>query len=89
MLAWINNNTCKLDLPGKYKVSTSLIAFDHSYFNYADENSRSNSFEERGNDGNYKSLEIPNGSIKRSKMKKIKEALHGLIQELNYDQRVP
>jgi len=48
--------------------------------------SRSNPFEEKGNDGNQGGpslkdhLQIPDGPITRSRVKKIKESMHGLVQ---------
>uniref|UniRef100_A0A2N9G9G1 Reverse transcriptase n=1 Tax=Fagus sylvatica TaxID=28930 RepID=A0A2N9G9G1_FAGSY len=50
------------------------------------EDSWSNPFEERGNDGNQGGpslkdpLQVPNGPITRSRAKKIKEAMQGLVQ---------
>jgi hypothetical protein len=50
------------------------------------EDSRSNPFEERGNDGNQSGpslkdpLQVPDGPIIRSRAKKIKEAMQGLVQ---------
>uniref|UniRef100_A0A2N9GWX5 Reverse transcriptase RNase H-like domain-containing protein n=1 Tax=Fagus sylvatica TaxID=28930 RepID=A0A2N9GWX5_FAGSY len=52
----------------------------------AREDSRSNPFEERGNDGNQGGpslkdpLQVPDGPITRSRAKKIKEAMQGLVQ---------
>ena len=53
---------------------------------YHGEDSWSNPFEERGNDGNQgvpnlkDPLQVPDGPITRSRAKKIKEAMHGLVQ---------
>uniref|UniRef100_A0A2N9ICG5 Uncharacterized protein n=1 Tax=Fagus sylvatica TaxID=28930 RepID=A0A2N9ICG5_FAGSY len=66
ILEKINDNAHKVDLPG--------------------EDSRSNPFEERGNDGNQSGpslkdpLQVPDGPITRSRAKKIKEAMQGLVQ---------
>jgi hypothetical protein len=51
------------------------------------DNSRSNHFEERGNDENQHALlkdplHVPAGPITRARFKKIKEALNGPIQEI-------
>ena len=67
-----------MDLPGEYKVS-DLSPFD------VGEKSWSNPFEERGNDGNqggpsFKDpLQVSDGPITRSRAKKIKEAMQGLV----------
>ena len=74
-----------MDLPGEYKVFatfniSNLFPFDVS------EDSRSNPFEERGNDGNQDGpslkdpLQVPDGPITRSRTKKIKETIQGLVQ---------
>ena len=47
----INDNVYKVDLPGEYKVFTTFNVSDFSPFDVG-EDSRSNPFEERGNDGN-------------------------------------
>uniref|UniRef100_A0A2N9I8Y4 RNA-directed DNA polymerase n=1 Tax=Fagus sylvatica TaxID=28930 RepID=A0A2N9I8Y4_FAGSY len=66
ILEKINDNAYKVDLPG--------------------EDSWSNPFEERGNDGNQGGpslkdpLQVPDGPITRSRAKKIKEAMQGLVQ---------
>uniref|UniRef100_A0A2N9I063 CCHC-type domain-containing protein n=1 Tax=Fagus sylvatica TaxID=28930 RepID=A0A2N9I063_FAGSY len=66
ILEKIKDNAHKVDLPG--------------------EDSRSNPFEERGNDGNQSGpslkdpLQVPYGPITRSRAKKIKEAMQGLVQ---------
>ena len=56
-----------------------------SFFD-VDDDSRTNPFEERGNDENQQAfndpLHIPFGPITRASSKKIKEALNGLIQEI-------
>uniref|UniRef100_A0A2N9GUE0 Tf2-1-like SH3-like domain-containing protein n=1 Tax=Fagus sylvatica TaxID=28930 RepID=A0A2N9GUE0_FAGSY len=66
ILEKINDNAYKVDLPG--------------------EDSWSNPFEERGNDGNQGGpslkdpLQVLDGPITRSRAKKIKEAMQGLVQ---------
>ena len=52
ILEKINDNAFKVDLPGEYTVSASFNVFDLSPFDAGD-NSRSNPFEERGNDGHH------------------------------------
>ena len=51
ILEKINDNTHKVDLKGEYKVSAIFTVSDLSPFDVG-EDSRSNPFEERGNDGN-------------------------------------
>uniref|UniRef100_A0A2N9J6M3 Reverse transcriptase domain-containing protein n=1 Tax=Fagus sylvatica TaxID=28930 RepID=A0A2N9J6M3_FAGSY len=85
ILEKINDNAPKVDLPGEYKVSATFTVSDLSPFDVG-EDSRSNPFEERGNDGNQSGpslkdpLQVPDGPITRSRAKKIKEAMQGLVQ---------
>jgi hypothetical protein len=85
ILEKINDNAHKVDLPGKYKVSATFTVSDLSPFDVG-EDSRLNPFEERGNDGNQSGpslkdpLQVPDGPITRSRAKKIKEAMQGLVQ---------
>uniref|UniRef100_A0A2N9HGW5 Uncharacterized protein n=1 Tax=Fagus sylvatica TaxID=28930 RepID=A0A2N9HGW5_FAGSY len=85
ILEKINDNAHKVDLPGEYKVSATFTVSDLSPFDVG-EDSRSNPFEERGNDGNQSgpilkdTLQVPDGPITRSRAKKIKEAMQGLVQ---------
>uniref|UniRef100_A0A2N9HQM2 Integrase catalytic domain-containing protein n=1 Tax=Fagus sylvatica TaxID=28930 RepID=A0A2N9HQM2_FAGSY len=85
ILEKINDNAYKVDLPGEYKVSATFNVSDLSPFDVG-EDSRSNPFEERGNDGNQGGpslkdpLQVPDGPITRSRAKKIKEAMQGLVQ---------
>ena len=51
VLARINDNAYKLDLPGEYNISATFNIFDLSPFDVSD-NSRTNPFEEEGNDEN-------------------------------------
>ena len=85
VLERINDNAYKLDLPGEYNISATFNVYDLSPFNVGD-NSRTNPFEERGNDENQQAfrdpLHVPVGPITRARSKKIKEALNRLIQEI-------
>ena len=85
ILEKINDNAYKVDLPGEYNVSATFNVFYLSPFDVG-EDLRSNPSEERGNDGNQGGpslkdpLQVPDGPITRSKAKKIKEAIQGLVQ---------
>jgi hypothetical protein len=85
ILEKIKDNAHKVDLPGEYNVSATFTVSDLSPFDVG-EDSRSNPFEERGNDGNQSGpslkdpLQVPYGPITRSRAKKIKEAMQGLVQ---------
>jgi hypothetical protein len=85
ILEKINDNAYKVDLPGEYNVSATFNVSDLSPFDVG-EDSRSNPFEERGNDGNQGGptlkdpLQIPDGPITRPRAKKIREAMQGLVQ---------
>uniref|UniRef100_A0A2N9GV56 CCHC-type domain-containing protein n=1 Tax=Fagus sylvatica TaxID=28930 RepID=A0A2N9GV56_FAGSY len=74
ILEKINDNAHKVDLPGEYKVSATFTVSDLSPFDVG-EDSRSNPFEERGNDGNQSGpslkdpLQVPDGPITRSRAK--------------------
>ncbi|XP_035541481.1 uncharacterized protein LOC118344569, partial [Juglans regia] len=87
ILEKINDNAYKVDLPGEYKVSATFNVSDLSPFDVG-EDSRSNPFEERGNDRNQGGptlkdpLQVPDGPITRSRAKKIKEAMQGLGYEV-------
>ena len=69
-----------MDLLGEYNVSATFNISNLSPFDVG-EDSRSNPFEERGNDGNQGEpslkdpLQVPGGPITRSRAKKIKEAM--------------
>jgi hypothetical protein len=79
-----------LDLPGEYNVSATFNVSDLSPFDVSD--SRTNPFEERGNDGNqqvndgtrreHDDLHMPSGPITRARAKKIKEAMLGLVRDV-------
>jgi translation initiation factor IF-1 len=85
ILEKINDNAYKVDLPGEYKVSATFNVSNLSPFDVG-EDSWSNPFEERGNDGNQGGpslkdpLQVPDGPITRSRAKKIKEVMQGLVQ---------
>jgi hypothetical protein len=85
ILEKINDNAYKVDLPGEYKVSSTFNVSDLSPFDVG-EDSWSNPFEERGNDGTQGGpslkdpLQVLDGPITRSRPKKIKEAMQGLVQ---------
>ena len=88
VLEKINDNAYKIDLPGEYNVSATFNVADLSPFD-AGQDSRTNPFEERGNDEIQQEdkstlndpLKIPSGPITRARSKSIKEALNGLVQE--------
>ena len=85
VLERVNDNAYKLDLLGEYNISATFNVSDLSPFDVGDD-SRTNPFEERGNDENYKAfkdpLHVPVGPITKARSKRIKEALNGLIQEI-------
>ena len=88
ILEKINDNAYKVDLPGEYQVSSTFNVSDLSLFHT---DSRMNPFEERGNDTVQNNIQdnqqvkdpllVPEGPITRSRAKKIKEAMFGLIKE--------
>ena len=88
VLERINDNAYKLELPGEYNISATYNVSDLSPFDVGDD-SRTNPFEERGNDENLQAfkdpLHVPLGPITRARSKKIKVALNGLIQEILVD----
>jgi hypothetical protein len=79
----INNNAYKLDLLGACNISVIFNVSDLSPFEVGDY-SRTNPFEERGNDENqHASLKDPlHVPVELSNIQVIKEALSGLIQEI-------
>ena len=85
VLERINDNAYKLDLLGKYNISVTINVSDLSPFDVGDD-SRTNPFEERGNDENQQAFKDPLhvlvGPITKVRSKKIKEALNGLIQDI-------
>ena len=85
VLERVNDNAYKLDLLGEYNISATFNVSDLSPFDVGDD-SRTNPFEESGNDENQQAfkdpLHVPVGPITKARSKKIKEALNGLIQEI-------
>ena len=86
VFARINDNTYKLDLLDKYNISAIFNAPDLFPFDVGD-NSRTNTFEEGGNDENQQVLKDPLhvlvGPITRARSKKIKKkTLNRLTQEI-------
>ena len=87
ILEKINDNAYKVDLPGEYNVSAT---FNVSGLTLFDADSRTNPFEERGNDGIQDTLQVnqvvqdplhvPDGPITRLRANKIKKAMNGLVQ---------
>ena len=90
ILERINDNAYKVELPGEYGGSATFNFSDLTLFDVGDD-SRSNPFEERGDDEDQPNtkrnhandpLEVPIGPITRAKTKKLKEALNGLVQNI-------
>ena len=88
ILARINDNAYKLDLPGEYNVSATFNVYDLSPFDIGDD-LRTNPFEKKGNDGvqvnkhaSKDPLHIREGPITRACAKKMREALNRLIEDV-------
>ncbi|KAL5570195.1 hypothetical protein UlMin_026770 [Ulmus minor] len=88
VLARINDNAYKLDLPGEYNVSATFNVTDLSPFDVGDD-LRTNPFQEGGDDVSQvpqatskEPLQLPVGPITRSRAKKFQQTLNGLIQEM-------
>ncbi|KAL2490202.1 Uncharacterized protein Adt_25830 [Abeliophyllum distichum] len=88
VLERINNNAYKLDLPGEFNVSSTFNISDLSPFDVGDD-SRTNPFKEGGDDAghepdtNHGSVNHgPVGTLTRSRAKKIKEDIQGLVKTL-------
>ncbi|KAL4348585.1 hypothetical protein GQ457_17G008700 [Hibiscus cannabinus] len=88
VLERINDNAYRIDLPGEYNVSSSFNVADLSPFDISD--SRSNPFEEGGNDTCTKAqdqahehdgLTFPLGPMTRAKSNQLKEKLHSIVQD--------
>ena len=77
VLARINDNAYKLDLPGEYSVSASFNVSDLSPFDAGDD-LRANPSQEEGNDGNSikeikeDGIQVPVGPVTRAKSKRFK-----------------
>ena len=88
MIERINNNAYKLDLPGEYNVSATFNISDLSPFD-AGTDSRSNPFEEGGDDviqatdtsPHKDPLMIKGGPMTRLQTKRANEAIDKLVQE--------
>jgi hypothetical protein len=84
VLERINDNAYKIDLPGEYGVSATFNVADLTLFD-TDFDSRSNPFEERGDDVDQPRntstdpSHVPNGPMTRSKTKALKKALNALV----------
>jgi len=82
ILKRINDNVYKIDISNKYGISTNFDVFYLSLFDVGDD-SRSNPFDERGNDAIQiipnDTLEILVGSITRARAKKLKDIFNGFI----------
>jgi hypothetical protein len=90
ILEKINDNAYKVDLLGEYGVSVTFNVSDFTLFDVSDD-SRLNPFEEKGNDEDQPNtklnhskgpLEVPSRPITRTRSKKFKEALNGLVQNI-------
>ena len=89
ILEKINDNAYKVALLSEYNVFATFNVVDLSLFDVS-EDLRSNPFEERGKDESFGGLigevivhdplNVPDGPITRSRAKKIKEAMVGLVQ---------
>ena len=93
ILEKINDKAYKVDLPSEYNVFATFNVDVLSLFDVG-EDSRLNPFEERGNDKSFGGsiaqsigevtihdpLNVPDRPITRSRAKKIKEAMAGLMQ---------
>ena len=82
VLERINDNAYKIDLPGEYNLRATFNVSDLSLFDVGSD-SRSNLFEERGNDTVAQvtdPLEMPRGPITRARAKKFKEVLLNLMK---------
>ena len=81
----VNDNAYKVDLLGEYNVSATFNVSDIYLFDVGDD-SRTNPFEERGNDTIQATprdlLEILGGLVTRFRTKRFKEALNGLHQDI-------
>ncbi|KAL5549518.1 hypothetical protein UlMin_004749 [Ulmus minor] len=88
VLARINDNAYKLDLPGEYNVNATFNVTDLSPFDVGDD-LRTNPFQEGGDDVSQvpqatskEPLQLPVGPITRSRAKKFQQTFNCLIQEM-------
>ncbi|KAH9649363.1 Endonuclease [Citrus sinensis] len=96
VVAQINNNAYKLDIPSEYNVSATFNVSDLSPFDVG-EDSRTNLFEKRGNDENHQGntikassdpLHIHGGPITRARAKKMQAVLNRLIEKIWIDNAI-
>ncbi|KAA0057648.1 putative polyprotein [Cucumis melo var. makuwa] len=91
VLERINNNAYKLDLRGKYNVSSTFNVADLTLFDVGNEDLdlRTNPSKERGDDVDSLNnlLHVPEGPITKRKAKKIQEAFTLHVQKLANAQR--
>ena len=83
IIEMINDNAYKVDLPGEYGVSATFNVADVFFFFDIGDDSRSNCFEERGDDAIQTPkdpLEVLVGPVTRLRAKRFKEAFNGLLQ---------
>jgi hypothetical protein len=79
----INDNAYRVDIPGEYGVSDLFNVANLSLFDVGDD-SRSNPFEERGDDAIQAlkdPLEVLVGPVTTLRAKRFKEAFNGLLQD--------
>lgn len=99
VVAKINDNAYKLDLPGEYNVSATFNVSDLSPFDVGPD-SRTNLFEEGENDVNpvrgqqarvaeSNDVHVPEGPITRSRAKRIKDAMQCLVAQILEDENKP
>ena len=96
MLERINDNAYKIDLPSKYgNVSATFNVADLSLYDAGD--SRTNLFEEGGNDEDQRASNVREnnfndplhglgGPTTRTRAKRAKEALYGLVMKLQVEE---
>ncbi|GKV18389.1 hypothetical protein SLEP1_g28784 [Rubroshorea leprosula] len=90
VIARINDNAYKLEIPGEYNVSAAFNVSDLSPFDIGDD-LRTNPFGERGNNGNQDDsisttscdpLHTQGGLVTRAGAKKMRKVLNGLIEQI-------
>ena len=88
VVARVNDNAYKLDLPGEYSVSPTFNVSDLVPFDYEGGDSKANPFEEGESDAyghrdttpNLNPLSYGGRPMTRSRAKRMKEAIIGLVQ---------